>query len=115
MRRVVPALLIAVLAVAIVPGLGGVATAAPKTTVALGDNFFKPAKKSVRRGTTVRFKWIGSNLHNVVKRRGPGGGIRSKTTSRPGVNFAKRFGKRGTYRFVCTIHPAAMRLKLNVR
>lgn len=113
-KRTIPALA-ATLAVAVVPAFTGLASAAPKTTVKLGDNFFSPAAKTVRRGTKVRFKWVGSNPHNVTKRRGPGGGIKSRTTSSDGVNFAKRFTKRGVYRFVCTIHPEEMRFKLRVR
>jgi len=114
MRKLTVPALIAVAAVALLslpPGAG----AAPKKTITLGDNFFAPGKKTVRRGTKVRFKWVGNNSHNVTKRRGPGGGIRSRTTSSDGVNFAKRFTKRGTYRFVCTIHPSEMRFTLRVR
>jgi len=113
-RRAVP-VLIAVAALAALSPLGGTAAAAQKTTITLGDNFFAPAKKTVRRGTKVRFKWIGGNPHNVTKRRGPGPQFASRTTSARGVNFAKRFKKRGTYRLICTIHPGEMRLKLTVR
>lgn len=115
MRMRTSVALIAIVAVAAVSGLGGVASAAPTTTVKLGDNFFKPARKTIRRGTKVRFKWVGSNPHNVTKRKGPGGGFKSRTTSRRGVNFAKRFTKRGTYKLICTIHPTEMRLTLKVR
>jgi plastocyanin len=107
--------LIAIVALAAVPGLGGVASAAPTTTVKLGDNFFKPARKTIRRGTKVRFKWVGRNPHNVTKRKGPGGRFKSRTTSRRGVNFVKRFTKRGTYKLICTIHPEEMRLTIKVR
>jgi len=102
-------------AIALVPVLGGVANGAPKTTVKLGDNFFKPSVKSVKRGTKVRFKWVGNRPHNVTKRSGPGGSFSSRTTSARGVNFAKRFAKKGTYRLICTIHPTTMRMKLTVR
>jgi plastocyanin len=89
------------------------ATAA--TTVALGDSFFAPSSKTIARGTKVRFKWIGVKRHNVKKTRGPGTGFKSRTTRARGVNYAKRFTKRGTYRLICTIHPETMRLKLRVR
>jgi len=115
MRKPLIALLIAALALVALPAFGGTAMAAPKTTVKLGDNFFEPALKTVRRGTKVRFKWIGGNPHNVTKRRGPGGRFKSRTTSSRGVNFAKQFKKRGTYRLICTIHPRTMRLTLRVR
>lgn len=109
------ALTIAALALAALPAFGDTAMAAPQTTVKLGDNFFKPRGKTVRRGTIVRFRWIGNRPHNVVKRRGPGPRFRSRTTSRRGVNFAKRFKRRGAYKLVCTIHPRTMRLTLKVR
>lgn len=115
MRKPLIALPIAALALVALLALGGTASAAPKTTVKLGDNFFEPAKKTIRRGTKVRFRWIGSNPHNVTKKSGPGGRFASRTTSSDGVNFAKRFAKAGTYRLICTIHPSTMRLTLKVR
>ena len=48
-----------------------VARAAATTTIRLVDNKFKPAKKTVRRGTTVRFLWAGKNAHNVTAFDGP--------------------------------------------
>lgn len=115
MRKRTTAFLIAILALVALPAFGGTAGAAPKARVLVGDNFFKPAKRAVRRGTIVRFKWIGGNPHNVVKRRGPGPRFRSRTTSRRGVNYGKRFRRRGNYLLVCTIHPREMRLRLRVR
>ena len=94
--------------------LAGGATGAASTTIKVDDNFFAPAKKSVGKGTKVRFKWVGSNPHNVVKKSGPGGSFRSETTSSPGVNFAKTFKKAGRYKIVCTIHDG-MDLTLKVR
>jgi plastocyanin len=115
MRIRTSAALIAIVSLAALPGLGGVASAAPTKTVKLGDNFFKPTRLTVRRGTKVRFKWTGNNPHNVTKRSGPGGPFKSRTTSQRGVNFAKRFTKRGTYKLICTIHPTEMRLTVKVR
>jgi len=113
MRKTLIALPIAVLAL-LVP-LMTASTAMAATTVKLGDNFFAPSSKTVRQGAKVRFQWIGNRTHNVKKRRGPGGGFKSRTTSRRGVNFAKRFRQRGTYKLICTIHPETMRLTLRVR
>lgn len=86
-----------------------------KATITVGNNFFAPAKKRVKRNTLVKFKWDGGVPHNVTKRKGPAGKIKSKTTSKSGVNFRKRFKRRGKYKFVCTIHPASMKLTLKVR
>lgn len=93
-----------------VPSVGQAAT-----TVTVGSNFFAPSSKTVASGTKVRFKWIGGgNRHNVKKKRGPGAAFKSRTTRSAGVNFAKRFNKRGVYRLICTIHPEEMRMKLTV-
>lgn len=115
MQKSTTALLIAALSSIASLALASPATAAPKTTISLGDNFFSPSTKTVAAGTKVRFRWIGVKRHNVKKTRGPGGRFKSRTTRRRGVNFAKRFTKRGVYRMICTVHPRAMRLKLTVR
>jgi plastocyanin len=108
---------IAIAAVGVVAlcALGGVAAAAPETTVKVGDNFLSPGKKTVSKGTSVRFRWVGAARHHIVKAKGPGGPVASPATAKSGVNLAKRFVKTGTYRFICTIHPTEMRLKLVVR
>ena len=103
--------LIAALAVGPVPASAGKGS----TKVKVGNNFFSPKKKTVSRGTTVKFKWSGGAPHNVTKTRGPGGDFRSRTTSKSGVNFKKKFKRRGTYKMICTIHPDSMKLKLQVR
>jgi len=95
--------------------LGGAGSAAAATTVTVGNNFFSPTVKTVQRGAKVNFRWVGGELHHVVKSKGPGGEIKSPATAKRGVNLAKRFEKAGTYRFVCTFHPTEMRLKLTVR
>jgi len=105
--------LFATIVLALVLGMAGTASAA--TTVKLGDNFFSPSKKTIAAGTKVRFNWTGNRRHNVKKKRGPGGSFKSVTTSANGVNFAKTFRLRGTYRLICTIHPTEMRLNLTVR
>ncbi|MGI9556334.1 MAG: plastocyanin/azurin family copper-binding protein [Solirubrobacterales bacterium] len=105
-------------AVLLAPGAsaGGDATAAgKKKTIKLGDNFFKPKKTSAKKGTRVKFRWTGSNSHNVTLRKGPGKKFASGTTSSKGVNFSRKFKKRGTYKMFCTIHPTTMKVNLKVR
>ncbi|MET0306351.1 MAG: hypothetical protein ABW196_09005 [Solirubrobacterales bacterium] len=92
----------------------GVAQAAPAATITVGNNFLSPSSKTISAGTKLRFKWVGGITHHIVKREGPGGDIRSPETSSRGVNLAKVMRKTGTYRFVCTIHPTEMKLKLVV-
>jgi plastocyanin len=95
--------------------LAGPSLAAPEATIRVGDNFLRPGLKTVAKGTKVRFAWVGSARHHIVKSQGPGGPIASPATAKRGVNLARRLTKSGTYRFVCRIHPAEMRLNLVVR
>jgi plastocyanin len=114
MRRITTLTLMVIVALVALPMFDGVAKPAPTVTVKVGDFFFKPSNKTVGRGTKVRFEWVGNSPHNVVKTRGPGGPFRSRITSKPGVNFVKRFTQRGAYRLICTLHPW-MQIRLRVR
>jgi plastocyanin len=114
MRKLTILALIAIAALTAVLTLGGIATAEPKTTITLGDNFYSPTSKTVEKGTTVRFKWTGNHRHSVTKASGPGGDFSSKKTRSDGVNFVKTFNKSGTYRMFCKVHPTEMRLKITV-
>jgi plastocyanin len=102
-----------VTAVALV-ALAGIAGARGSTSIKVGDDFFSPTSKTVSSGTKVKFKWIGEDKHNVVKKKGPGGGFGSGLTDAPGVNFTKKFKKRGTYKLICTVHEE-MKMKLKVQ
>lgn len=86
------------------------------TRITVGNNFFSPKKKTVKKGTKVKFKWEGGGApHDVTKKKGPRGKFQSDLTSQSGVNFKKKFKKPGTYRIFCTIHPDSMKLRLKVR
>jgi plastocyanin len=88
-----------------------VAYPAATTTIRLIDNRFRPSKKTIRRGTTVRFVWAGKNQHNVTAFSGP-----RTFHSRTQIHgtYRKRLTKKGTYQLTCTIH-AGMLLTLKVR
>jgi plastocyanin len=88
-----------------------VAYPAATTTIRLIDNKFRPAKKTLRRGTTVRFQWAGKNPHNVFVFSGPST-FHSPTQTKG--TYRKRLTKKGTYQLGCTIH-AGMLLTLKVR
>lgn len=93
----------------------GIAEAAPAATITVGNNFLSPSEKTISAGTKLRFKWVGGTTHKIVKSKGPGGDIRSPETSARGVNLSKVLRKRGTYRFLCLIHPTEMKTKVVVR
>ncbi len=114
MRRLAGFLGVAVLVLA----LGAAVTsAAPEKraskTVQVGDDFFNPTSLNVSKGTKVKWKWIGSDDHNVVKKKGPGGDFSSPITDAPGVNLTHKFSKSGTYKIICTVHEQ-MKMKVSV-
>ena len=87
------------------------APAARLTTVRLGEYSFKPKRLTVRLGGRVRFVNVGRIDHTVadVDSRGR---IRSKVI-RPralghGDAQTVTFRRRGTIRYVCTLHPTLM-------
>ena len=119
--------LVAVLALA-TPTVG---VAAKTAKVGVFDDYFSPAKLEVKKDTKVKFKWDDTNLntHNATMNKGPKG---VKKTKKPcakgkvtecnrsgsgsiGINFAPTFNKKGTYNFVCTIHPTTMNVKVVVK
>jgi plastocyanin len=115
MRKLAGIAVVAVLALA----LGAAVTsAAPEKrgskTVQVGDDFFNPTKLNVSPGTKVKWKWVGSDEHNVVKSSGPGGGFESPITDTPGVNLTHKFSKSGKYKIICTIHEN-MTMKVKVK
>jgi plastocyanin len=88
------------------------AEASATKRVEVGDLYFRSRSVSVQRGDTVRWVWAGELPHNVTVTRGPRK-FRSRTKS--GGTYAKRLSRRGTYRYVCTVHPDSMRARIVVR
>ena len=68
-------------------------------TVTIGDDFFKPPKLTVKRGTVVTWQWTGMNPHNVTFTTLH----KHSKTQRSGV-FRLRFSHKGTFHYLCTIH-----------
>jgi plastocyanin len=99
-------------------GLGLAAAALPSTAadfdptasatkrVRVGDYFFQSKAVTIQSGDTVRWVWVGQDRHNVAVTRGPRE-FRSGT-KRDGA-YRKRLSRRGTYRYICTLHPTSMR------
>jgi plastocyanin len=103
-------LLLLVLAGGLIAALAVPAYAATRT-VRVDDNVYKPKSLTVKRGDTVRWRWVGEAPHNVVVDRGPQR-FRSKLQRRG--TYSKKMTRRGSYRIVCTIHPG-MTMSLRVR
>lgn len=117
-------------AVAVAPLAGGAvepaAEAAKKCEskktkkIKVGDDFFAPAKSSVKKCTKVKWKWLpeNGNPHNVTLTKGPKGVKKKDFTSATGsigIKFNRKMKKPGTYKFVCTIHRTVMKQTLKVK
>ncbi len=80
-----------VIAVIATPAMGAGAS------VKVGDDFFKAKTVRITKGSTVTWRWVGSDGHNVV-----GKGFKSKIQNKG--TFKHKFTKTGTFKYVCTIH-----------
>ena len=101
MNKILPILATAgaVLAVA-APALGAGAS------VRVADDVFKSSTVRIHKGQTVTWRWTGKHPHNV-KFHGFASHVQVNGT------FRHRFRKRGTFRYVCSIH-SGMRGKVVV-
>lgn len=68
---------------------------------ATNNDTFNPVIKRVERGTRVVWTNPSDDLHTVTAY---GGNWSKDTTLPPDQRTAKRFGRRGTYKYVCTEH-----------
>ena len=85
-------------------------------TVTVGNNFFSPTGKTIRRGGSVSWVWRGGRPHDVVGRNARGRVVfKSGRSSRRGHTFRHRFRAKGRYQVICTVHPARMKMTVRVR
>jgi len=78
-------------AVIAVPAFAGTAH------VKVADDVFKAKSVTIRKGSSVKWTWVGNNPHNVTFK-----GFASKTFAKG--SFTHKFRKTGTFRYRCTIH-----------
>ena len=84
--------------------------------VTVGNNFFSPTGKTIRRGGSVSWVWRGGRPHDVVGRNARGRVVfKSGRSSRRGHTFRHRFRAKGRYQVICTVHPARMKMTVRVR
>lgn len=101
-KLIVLAVSLAVAAALAVPAVGS----APKPkNVKVGDNFFKPKKLKVKKGTKVVWTWTGTLVHNVTVVSGPSK-FHSKDQTSGSYNHT--FKGKGTWHLICTIHGFTM-------
>ena len=102
MRRLASFLVVASLVAAL-----AATTAYAATNVSWKIGSVKTVK--IKKGATVKWIWSDTAPHNV---KGPG--FASKVVSGKGKAYSHRFGKRGTFKIYCQIHPSSMKTKVVV-
>jgi plastocyanin len=106
-------LFIAVLIAAVSAVAASQALAASRS-VKIGDDYFvrkgSTPTITVRKGSTVTWRFRGSALHNVAVTRGP---VRFHSPYKDSGSFSKKMRHAGRYTIVCTIH-SGMKMKLRV-
>ena len=79
---------------------GGFPRAASSHAVILRHNLFSPSKIVIRQHDTVTWLWRdGKTQHNVVSN-----SFRGLDNPKSSGSFTKRFTRKGTYPYFCTIH-----------
>ena len=95
------------------------AMGAARKTVDVGDNYLAPGKLTVKRGTTITWRWPGydqgGDVHDVGLVSGPKGvkRFRSQAAS-TGYRYSRKLTVPGTYRLNCSLHHE-MRMTVTVR
>jgi plastocyanin len=104
MRRSIARMLLLVLALTAVavPAVADEPLGVTRERVRIVDNRFRPRNITIERGTRVRWVNRGSNPHTSTSNRG----LWDSGTLSPGERFTRRFGRRGTFRYHCEIHPS---------
>ncbi len=80
---------------------------AASRSVRVGDNYFVRSSGvptvTVKKGSTVTWRFAGNNLHTVVVRSGP---VKFRSGARSSGTFKRKLTRAGTYRIYCSIHGA---------
>lgn len=110
-RRTVALSTLTLAAVAAVPAL------AATKSVSVGDNWFVRSSGvptvTVKKGDTVRWRFVGDKPHNVVVTKGP---AKFRSTVKTSGTYSKKVTKAGTYTIICEIHGAKdQKMVLKVR
>jgi plastocyanin len=121
LRRSILPVLVAAAAFAAVAPVGTASSERPDEVVKVGDDYFAPSGLEVKKGSTVKWKWLRDNLntHNVVlTKKRPNGVKRGDFKSESGaigIKFQRKFKKPGEYGFICTFHRSVMKMTVDVK
>ena len=88
---------------------------AAERSVRVDDDYFVRSggtpTVTVKRNTTVVWRWFGDNSHNVRVTSGP---VRFSSSYKTRGTYRKKVTRTGTYRIVCSIHQPDMKMTLRV-
>ena len=110
MRKLFAAVLVAALSAV----LATQALAATRSVKVADDYFVRKGSTptvTVKKGTTVTWRWAGKEMHNVAVTKGP---VKFRSSFKTTGSYSKRVTRTGTYTIVCTIHQPDMAMKLRV-
>ena len=111
MTRITAHIALAGIALAAALGGAGAAAAASTRTVTMKNIALSPAKLTVIRGTTVRWRWRDGQIRHDVQWRNGGfqaSALQAQTQKRALRAYRVTFTRTGTYRFFCSVHPGDM-------
>lgn len=86
-------------------------------TIKLGDNYYTPDKVTVRRNTTILWKWpdLTSDGHDVALDKGPKGAKKfASEEAAAAYTYKRKLTVPGTYKIICTLHDE-MRMTITVK
>lgn len=105
-KRIALLLVLGVAAAPVVPALG----AGKVRSVSVGDFFFKPGALKIKKGTKVKWTWVGMTAHNVTVTSGPN---KFHSPTQTSGTYSHTFNQKGTWHLVCTIHGFTMTVKVS--
>ena len=83
------------------------------------DDYYTPTELKIKVGDKIKYKWgENGNPHNVTLESGPKKVKKKDFTSATGaigIKFNPVFKKKGTYKFICTVHPGTMNQTVKVK
>ena len=113
--------LLAAAAVLLVAAGAGAATKSV-TLSDLGGPHFEPGSKTIHKGDKIKWVWGDAAVeqHDVILKRAPDGVKKGpfREQSHTGAGFTETspaFKVKGDYKFLCSLHPQAMKFRLTVR
>lgn len=82
------------------------------TTIKVGDRFFAKPNVAIKAGSAIRWRFTGSELHNVTVASGPRGFSSQHLDG--GRTYRRKLRAPGVYRLFCGLHPVEMTATVKV-